>query len=160
MFAARPRAASGSLYAACRGNDRADNELPRISKTFEPAHGPYAGWLVTAAAEPPSRSRALQWRNATGVRPADPLSLPPSSLPPSHQVAVPVGLAGALFAWMMTRTIVSDPDGHANARNGLNSLEETTKVAEQRGDGWRGSIRDHFTARIKSGSTSIFPNKV
>ncbi|KIZ05293.1 hypothetical protein MNEG_2667 [Monoraphidium neglectum] len=73
-------------------------------------------------------------------------------------VVGPVALAAGLFGWMMTRTIVSDPDGHSKARVGISIQDDET--AEKRGEGWRGSIRNHFTTRISSNAVSIFPNKV
>lgn len=78
----------------------------------------------------------------------------------AYPVILPVAVAAGLFSWMMTRTIVSDPDSHSSARSGLGALQEATKTAEARGDGWRGSIRSYFSARVSAGNTSIFPNKV
>ncbi|GBF87901.1 hypothetical protein Rsub_00613 [Raphidocelis subcapitata] len=76
----------------------------------------------------------------------------------AYPVVAPVAAASVLFAWMMARTIISDPDGHANARAGLAALDD--KTAEARGAGWRGSIRSYFSARVSAGEIGIFPNKV
>jgi hypothetical protein len=46
----------------------------------------------------------------------------------------------------------------ANARAGLAALDD--KTAEARGAGWRGSIRNYFSARVSAGEIGIFPNKV
>lgn len=46
----------------------------------------------------------------------------------------------------------------SSARSGLNGIED--KSAEKRGEQWRGSIRNYFSARVASGAVSIFPNKV
>ena len=74
------------------------------------------------------------------------------------QVVLPVVAAAGLFGWMMTRTIVSDPDGHSTARNGIHGIAD--KTASKRGEDWRGSIRSYFSGRVSAGATSIFPNKV
>ena len=52
------------------------------------------------------------------------------------------------------------PACSANARNGIGSLNESLAVAEQRGDGWRGSIRNHFSGRVSARNIGVFPNKV
>jgi hypothetical protein len=46
----------------------------------------------------------------------------------------------------------------SKARVGISIQDDET--AEKRGEGWRGSIRNHFTTRISSNAVSIFPNKV
>jgi hypothetical protein len=40
----------------------------------------------------------------------------------------------------------------------VNGIED--KSAVQRGEEWRGSVRNYFSARVAAGNTSIFPNKV
>lgn len=70
-----------------------------------------------------------------------------------YPVAAPVALAGALFSYMLTRTIVSDPD----TRHTPNMPIDCHKSGAY-GEEWRNYIRGFFDNRIKAGAISIFDN--
>jgi len=70
-----------------------------------------------------------------------------------YPVAAPVALAAGLFTYMVTRTIVSDPDTKHTPNMPIDCLKSSSY-----GEQWRNSIRGFFDSRIKSGSISIFDN--
>lgn len=71
-----------------------------------------------------------------------------------YPVAAPVALAGALFSYMLTRTIVSDPD----TRHSVN-MPLDCQHTRAYGDNWRNTIRGFFDQRIKDGAYTIFTNQ-
>lgn len=71
-----------------------------------------------------------------------------------YPVAAPVALAGALFSYMLTRTIVSDPD----TRHSVNMPLDCQRTSAY-GESWRNTIRGLFDQRIKDGAYTIFANQ-
>jgi len=74
----------------------------------------------------------------------------------AYPVAAPVVVAAGLFAWMFSRTLMSDPDSNkGHQRLAIDCPEATAK-----GDAWRHSIRHHFAERVKARKIGIFANDV
>eukprot|EP00775_Hariotina_reticulata_P013014 gene13014-13143_t len=72
-----------------------------------------------------------------------------------YPVAAVVGAAGGLFTFMLTRTILADPD----TKHDVNMPIDCHKTAAY-GEVWRKSIKSLFDQRIQAGATSIFKNEV
>ncbi|KAF6255047.1 hypothetical protein COO60DRAFT_1641835 [Scenedesmus sp. NREL 46B-D3] len=70
-----------------------------------------------------------------------------------YPVAAPVAVAGALFAYMVTRTITADPDTRLRANMPLDC-----KTSTAYGEEWRNTIRGFFASRIEAGHITIFDN--
>ena len=69
-------------------------------------------------------------------------------------MAAPVAAASALFAYMLTRTMVSDPDTRHTPNMPLDCLKSSAY-----GEQWRNTIRGLFNERIKAQNISIFNNQ-
>jgi len=72
-----------------------------------------------------------------------------------YPVAAPVVLAAGLFTYMVTRTIVSDPDTRHTPNMPIDCLKSSNY-----GESWRNSIRGYFDARIKAGHITIFDREI
>lgn len=70
-----------------------------------------------------------------------------------YPVAAPVALVGALFSYMFTRTLVSDPD----TRHSPN-MDIDCKVSRAYGESYKQTIRGWFADRIKAQNYHIFDN--
>jgi hypothetical protein len=70
-----------------------------------------------------------------------------------YPVAAPVALAGALFSYMVTRTMTADPDTKLST-----SMPLDCKTSTAYGQEWRNTIRGFFASRIEAGEITIFNN--
>jgi hypothetical protein len=72
-----------------------------------------------------------------------------------YPVAAPVALAAGLFTYMLTRTIVSDPDTRHTPTMPIDCLK-----SRNYGESYRNTIRSYFHSRIQAGHITIFDREV